>query len=366
MKRFVLLLLSAVIILGLVSCGKNSTDTSKGYFGEGSANGQSKEPNGNYVALNDIVFSSDFFEGLAIVALKEDQETYYVIDKTGKIIFSISNDDLSNNGIVQSNLQYASPYVGEHHKNEKILLFNGIIYEIIYDKLENSISPEDVGATSFLSSRDGYIVAEKITSDYATTKKELGILNMDLEWISPLSEETYNLYRSAGWEPFWNDLLGTNESSTETFDFNTITNHVRHTNFVDGKAGVIMENLETRECYVSVIDTQGNFLFAPTKFERSGSIPNLQIFFDGNIVVVSYSTNGTKMDPLKIYSYNLDGETVGTFDTGAAGLCQSDSSMVSFSYSDGVIVFRITKDMYSAYYRRSDVRYYTVEFNQLF
>jgi len=374
MKKIFAFLLTLITVFALISCDvlqKENTDgmvenkkegtTSDNHDTVDSGDGHSKDGSAMYVAVNDIVFSSDFSEGLAVIALKEDMENFYVIDKTGKVIFTIKNDDLTNNGMCQNSISYSAGM--NLYKNGKMLFIDGLVY----DTIGNVITPEQVGATSFLYIKDGkYIVAEKINSTYDSMKTELGVLDMNLTWISPLSEENNNRYiRYDENIEFWESILGGNQNNIEDFDFGTITNHVEHTKFVNGKAGVMMYNRQSSEVFVSIIDSQGNFLFTPQKLDGEGTLLNPSLYFDGNMLVSSARSNGFSSLPLTVCCYNLNGEKIGSFDSVSAGLCKSNSDSVTFSYNDGVIVFRISKGTYSEYNRQSKVKYYNCDFKEL-
>ncbi len=378
MKKTIALLLAFITVLLLISCNMDSTKNTDAAKNDGGTNENEKspensdeisegeqpnDPNAKYIAVEDVVFTSDFFEGFAIVALREDLENFYVIDKSGKVAFTIKNDDFTNNAICQNAVSYSANM--KPYKNGKMLFVDGFIY----DTVGNVITPEQVGVTSFLNIKDGkYIVAEKISSTYDSMKTELGVLDMNLTWISALSEENNEHYDRRYDEniEFWESILGENQNSSDDFNFETITNHVEHTKFVNGKSGVLMYNRQSGECFVSVIDNQGNFLFAPTKIDSSGSLLNPCIYFDGNIVVASVRSNGSASTPLKVSCFDLTGANIGSFDSVSAGLCKSNSDSVTFSYNDGVVLFRIRKGTYSEYYRQSEVRYYTCDFKELF
>ena len=374
MKKIFAFLLTLIAVFTLISCdvlqkertdgmGENKKEgtTSDNHDTIASGDGHSKDPSAKYIAVNDIVFSSDFSEGLAVIALKEDMENFHVIDKIGKVIFTIKNDDLTNNGIRQNSISYSAGM--NLYKNGKMLFIDGLVY----DTIGNVIAPKQVGATSFLYIKDGkYIVAEKISSTYDSMKTELGVLDMNLTWISPLSEENNNRYVRYGENiEFWESILGDNENNIDNFDFGTITNHVEHTKFVNGKAGVMMYNRQSGEVFVSIIDSQGNFLFTPQKLDGDSTVLNPLLYFDGNTLVASARSSGYSSLALSVCCYNLSGEKIGSFDSVSAGLCKSNSDSVTFSYNDGVIVFRISKGTYSEYNRQSKVKYYNCDFKEL-
>lgn len=83
-----------------------------------------------------------------------------------------------------------------------LMLFNGNIY----DKSGKVTTPESLGVTSFIKWDGTYLLAEKITSDYASTKKELGVLNKTLEWVLPLAEAHDTIYAESE-DAFYNLLI---------------------------------------------------------------------------------------------------------------------------------------------------------------
>lgn len=334
-----------------------------------------KDPDAQYVSVSDIVFSSDYHEGLAVIALRADKNNYYVIDKEGKIIFSIPNDNLSNNassqnsiliGLSSNYLYYrnGNEYKLSHYINGKMLFADGAIY----DNKGNKFLPEDYGVTCFKEIDSSYIVAEKITSDYSSSKKEIGILDTNFKWVSPLSETNYVLYRN-DYRQFWISTIGEKPTNATTrYEPINITNYLKHTDYIDGKAGVLMYNGESREYFVSIIDSNNNFLFTPTKVDGNG-LRNVDIYYNGNHIIVSKMSNtssGTKDSPIYLYCYNRNGEMIKKIDTLSLGICTSNGSSVTYSFSDGVIVFRIKNGTYSEYERVSQVKYYTINCEELF
>lgn len=205
MKRLFALILAVVLILSFAGCGDDAgSKTDMDPENEDSSQientqnepsmpeeGGNKEPEDNAdpndepdISMEDIVYSSVFSERLAIVCLREDMDTAYVINKQGKLQFTfpvIKADNFQGSDV--RNLRFENG----------VFVYNGQCYR----SNGTVISPEDVGATSFLMLYNGqYIIAERITSDYASSAKELGVLNLDLEWVVSPSEGYYELYNS--------------------------------------------------------------------------------------------------------------------------------------------------------------------------
>ena len=222
-----------------------------------------------YVNVEDIVLSSAYSEGLAVVNLKSEKNIAYVIDKSGKIIFSFELEEESA----------YRPYTVRNMAFQKgLLVYNGICY----DKTGRVILPESAGVTSFLEIADGeYIIAEKVVADYANAKKELGVMNMNFEWIVPLGEGAYNLYYSnsiRAHEFFWEEVVRSKDDVIKAFQFDEYspndgvylsngtvltpenTNVVEFLGVYEGKYILAMATQST----VGVMNLNGVWLLEPT------------------------------------------------------------------------------------------------------
>lgn len=210
-KTLCILCLVAALTALFVSCGeKKQSDTPEGQTTTQNATQGITPGNTPDVKMEDIVFSSVYSDGVAVINLRDEKNTAYVIDKNGKIVFDFPLED-----------GYSSYTIDSMQFQNGLLVYNGICY----DKTGKVISPESVGATAFLTIEDGkYIVAEKITADYSTSKKELGVLNTNWEWIVPLGEGAYSLYHSnstAAKDFFWNEVVRSDATVKKIFMFDS-------------------------------------------------------------------------------------------------------------------------------------------------
>ena len=155
----------------------------------------------------DVVFSSPFSNGRAVVNLIDEKDKAYVIDKNGKIVFDI---DLEPN-FVSSTIKYMNFENG-------LLYYNGVCYDVDGTKY----TADMFGGTKIVGVHDKkYIVIEKITSDYASAKTELGILDYDFKWILPFSEANYSLYHTnltTASDFFWYEMVEKRSSGTKIYE----------------------------------------------------------------------------------------------------------------------------------------------------
>ena len=189
------------------SAGGGSTPTPD----EGGSNpdGGGSTPDGGSTAdvnEEDIVFSSPFANGRAVINITDEPYKAYVIDKNGKIVFSF---DLNPNESA-STVNYLSFENG-------LLLYDGICYDVNGTKY----TADTFGGTEFVGLHDGkYIAIKKLTSDYASAKLELGLLDYNFNWILPMSECNYNLYTTNSISAnnfFWNEIVERNSSETKIY-----------------------------------------------------------------------------------------------------------------------------------------------------
>ncbi len=312
---------------------------------------EADKSSGEYIKSEDIVFSSAYFEGIAMVAKREDKDNFYFIDKNGEIIFKIPNKNKQNNAVSQS--ARCKSFSG--FSNGKTLQ-DGVLYE----RTGKSILPKDVGATDFVTIiRGSYIIALNIISDYSSATMQMGILNTKLEWVIPLSEENYKRYQEDD-DWFLEDL----DSETIIYYTPQITNLSSWSGFVDGNAAVLMINPETKERFLSVIDEKEAFAFDPVKITLPQGVVGTSVYFDGEHIIVAARTNtsfGTEANPIYLLSYNKRGEKTSELSTSSF-----DAETVTPLYNEGVIVFELKHGQYSAYYRDSEVVYYNYELKKMF
>lgn len=504
MKKLLALILAALMLFSTAACnttpnsisnsGKNSENAgNNGNTTNNNPNNTNNSQNSSNINVEDIVFSSIYSDGVAIVNLRDEEGKAYVIDKQGNIIFDFQ--------IAEYNTDSTVNYL---RFENGLLVYNGKCY----DTKGNVTAPESVGATAFVALERGkYIIAEKITSTYDSAKKELGVLDTSFKWILPLKEGYYDLYHSYS-DFFWNDVIlstnntkkaikpdysdvvyfsnGTtiapndinaesflkvyenkyilakgdnntlgllsadgewllsptddfwntyrdswsfsvdirkdflvcefsdsysiptisdgrfvleetqertsgvlyynilaktnrfdkpdgfdnvsndNTNTSEKFDFNSITNHYEHTEFINGKAAVALWNSTVSELYVTVVDENGTFLFEPVKTDIT-ELPSFgsPFYFDGNYIVLANRAScgsGNLNASMTLYTFDVNGKKIAEWKASD----NLDTWSCSFQYNDGVIVFWLISGQYSNYYRESRVKYYTFDFKPLF
>lgn len=242
------------------------------------------------ISVEDIVFSSVYSDGVAIVNLINEEKKAYVINKQGNILFDFPLMENQSAGAVN------------HMKFQNGLL---IYNNKCYDTKGNITSPESVGATSFYAFEKGkYIIAERITSTYDSAKKELGVLNTDFEWIVPLKEGFYELYHnntSSSHDFFWNEVVYSTSNEKKAY----LDSYYRNIYFSDG---TIMSPADVGATDLDLYG--GKYIFADTGiiYDFNGNI--LLDLFD--IDILHYAdVNSLKIrnDFLVIaYNYYVDTE----------------------------------------------------------
>lgn len=336
MKKFLALFFAIIMILSVASCGSSSDDNSgvsnnagtnatvdngadngsgNGESGSGSGNGGSEPTGTPDIKMEDIVFSSVFAHGVAIVNLRDDANKAYVINKAGKKIF-----DLDITESQASSIRYLEFENG-------LLVYGGKCYDA-----DGTVTlPESVGATSFVALEEGkYIIAEKITSSYDTSKKELGVLNTDFEWIVPLKEGYYELYHSNStmlYDFFWNSVVYANDDSPKfinpDYDDNIYMSNgeilnpqkVNMNRFLDIYDGKYI--LALGESTLGVLNMNGDWVYGPSAelFAKYEDWEN-KVYIAGDFVVVenndTYSPNCgiTYYDILNKTSSTISGESI--------------------------------------------------------
>ncbi len=376
MKKFAALLLAVLLAFSLFSCTTNSS-TAPRHTGKKLA-GQ-------------ITGASSFSDGLAFVSIDENEEKTYCINKKGYIVFELDKD-LTVMGDIYN--RFINGYA---------LVENGICNtkgKIVY--------PQDVGATTFygIALEGGYILTEKVTSDYQNTRKELGVMNTDFKWVLEPSEDLYNevgdslfetsalntesfysdgfiyfaevkkfldvktgelldpisveqpsntwqIYRKSMYDIQYVDL--NEEVMVDLSEHDNITNV---TQFVNDKAAVLFYNKSARKHYFTVIDTSGTFLFEPVEtqpFESIDSYGIASLEFNGECIVISNDLGLGSCN--HIQSYNSKGEFMGELKTSTLPY---SNYMYSWEFKDNVISVRGGYGSSHCFY------YYNPDFTPLF
>lgn len=284
-KLLCILCLLLALTFVFVSCGDpapetpNVDDTTTGSNGQtpGGNNNSGNTPGGDQngggavaeadVNVEDIVFSSAYSEGVAVINLRAEENTAYVIDKNGKIIFNFPLED-----------GYSSYTIRNMKFQNGLLIYGGKLYA----KDGTVILPESVGATAFVEYDGTHVIAEKITSDYASSKKELGVLNAELSWVVSPTEGCYELYHSntsSAQDFFWNEIVNSSDNTKKVFKFDDYSTN-KNIYFSDGTVltpasvnviefQALYENkyLLAKPSYdsVGVMDLDGNWVLEPTE-----------------------------------------------------------------------------------------------------
>ena len=270
---------------------------------------------------------------------------------------------------------------------------------LISDVIKDSISEDDIWEVYLYGSDNNkYIlvkVHQRLTRVYPSSDENnesrgsehvYAVLGRDLNWILTgvvgevkikgdylkVSGEHKNGYYDLRTKEFSTDEPSDftendgNIEVTDGFDFSSITNFYKATDFVDGKAAVAIWNREAYEMYITVVNENGEFQFAPVKTPIK-ELPSfyLPLYFDGNYVVISDEIGcgtGHINNFMTLYTYNARGEKVAEWKASD----NLDTWNCSFEYKDGVVVFWLISGQYSDYYRQSRVKYYTHDFKPLF
>ncbi len=352
LKRLFVGFLCICIALGLCACG--SAQNGSGNQATPSA-GESISHSGKKVE-GTITKGSVFSEGLAFVLMNNDREKIYCINKEGYIVFEVSGD-FSNTYALES-LIFKGGYV--------------LIMGNAYDTKGNCTTPESVGATKFYHTafEGGYILAEKTTADYSSTKKELGVMGTDFKWIVEPSEALYqklegylrslealnceyyyyNDYICFGTQFLnlktgtltekvdfempastligYTDLTFRDKQENIVIDLSGLTNisWVLGCEYTNGKAPVLFNNTDAGTLYFTFVNEKGEFLFEPKKIESMSKVG--KFCFDGENLLIVDSATGAK----HIQSYNSSGEFLGELKPETLGYAS-----YSCDISDGVI-----------------------------
>ena len=376
MKKMISWILAILLALSLSACtdilpkpnGNSSSGTNSNT--ENNGNNQEKKKISGTIEVGTV-----FSDGLALVRLVGDENTTYCIDKEGYIVFEAD---------------IGSGSFGTGFRNGY-----AIISGKIYDRTGESTAPEDVGATEFYLTiaEHGYILATKITSDFTGTKKELGILNEDFNWIVSPSEELYQglftdhgspyvstysnhyLYLP-GSDSYLNILTGKiSETEPEDFvsdpelryiyggtyrdeDANIVIDLREYDtiafggSFVDEKAVIVFKNQVSKydyKYYYTIIDKDGVFAFDPVEIDLINVEADMS--FDGEYVVFESQTV-TAHNTCYYACYNSNGEFEGKAEI---------SRRKSISLCEGIIK-AYEKDLYGP----DSTYYYNPDFTPLF
>lgn len=297
-----------------------------------------------YLKMEEIAAASRFREGIAMVGKKGDADNFYFIDKTGKILFSHPHTKKT------LSLQKLCEAFSGFSNGKAIDSATGALW----DTDGTAVQPEDVGVTKFLEIKLGeYIIAEKVTSDYISTKTELGVLNYALEWVVPLSESNRAAYEE---DPYF--FLEESERPpiyAPAPIIPEIENLIKQGTTWREKTPVAMQNPTTMDVYVSVIDESGEFLFPPVKVDlRPYSFWYIELDLNDEHLVVSIMNNlyaATDAQPIYSTSYDMQGNKLGEINT-----AEFFDGYVTMQIHEGTLVFNTT----------SGATYYTTDFQKLF
>jgi len=187
MKKLIALLLVIANLGVLAACDKKDAGDSKS---DNKATETSKKKSNSEVEDTGVKISSDlsagsvFSDGLALVEVDGEKDKTYCINKKGNIVFEV-DEDISVDGMLDP-FENGYLVIGYGDKN------------CLYNEKGEITYPEDVGVTGFssIAIEDGYIIVEKVTADYSSTKKELGVMDLDFNWIVKPSEELYKSFEN--------------------------------------------------------------------------------------------------------------------------------------------------------------------------
>lgn len=378
MKKLITLFLCTVMFISaFTGCGvvgdksKNTTESNVKHTG--------KKING------EIIAASSFSEGLAFVCVDNNQEKTYCINKDGYIVFEL-DENISINGEISDKFTNGFAVLNAHSTNKNILC----------DTNGNIKTPEDIGVSNFseLGLEGGYLIVEKITSDYSSSKKEMGVMNTNFEWVVDLSESIYNeiggiqitpLYNNSF---FYNDIcyfdycekclnLKTGEVSynvdfelpsnlwqsytdctyrdyneNTVLDLSNVDNLTNVGKFIKGKAPVKFYNEQSGTYFFTLINETGEFLFEPIEADKIANIS-----FDGEyIVIIGDIVRSNK----NLKCYDTNGTLLGQLDTSTIAKNYSYTCEVS----DGVITVWASYNNLQTY--SSKCYYFNPDFTELF
>lgn len=381
MKKILALILVVAALLAMTACGgesnvanpDNNTDVTTTTGGSG-VQDVVIEHTGKKIE-GKITGASVYSEGLAFVSVDNNKDKTYCINEEGYIVFELDFRTVDAMGKIYSRFVNGLALVGD----------------AICDTKGNLTMPEDVGATTFcdIALEGGYIVAEKITSDYSSSKKELGVMNTKFEWVVNPSEDLYNItggvsmiatsnncfyyndyfyfegtkvylnlktgetteqidnFPSSQWMGSYKGFYDLNNNEMLNLESYETLNMAIGSSFIGGKAPVRFINTETNKYYFTVINEAGEFLFEPIetiKFEK--------FVYDGETILVLSNAVSAKT----IVSYNLQGEKLGQIDTDTVATNHNFTCRLN----DGIVVLNGGSNFKYVNY------YYNTDFTSLF
>lgn len=389
MKKLLAIILSISIIASFTACNgtkrnENDNKTNSIINADSPSSKQEIEHTGKKIS-GQITAASTFSEGLAFVCLDGDKEKTYCINKDGYIVFEI-DINISGLGKIEDKFVNGLAVLKSQQNTGRVLC----------DTKGNITTPEDLGVTNFcgLALEGKYIIVEKITASYDSSKKEIGVINTDFEWVVELSESIYDQLGDVMLQPsnttsfYYNDFcyfennkkylnLKTGEV-TDTVDFilpsnkwkcytdNTyrdynenilldlsdVPNALAYTygiGFVNGKTPIRFHNKETGTYFFNIIDEKGEFLFDPIELSKIEAF-----YFDGDYLLVIDNYMGSQKN---IKCYDTKGNLLGELDTYSIEKNRSYNCEIS----DGIIT------IYSSYsYSNYKCYYYNTDFTELF
>jgi len=370
-KLIVLEIIVLFIAVGLLlSFWGNSKLSDDNENGKGSGTSAEKY-NPPDIKMEEISMGTVFSEGMAFVQINNDEETTYCIDEKGNIVFELN--------------EHIELYMSSEtckFKNGLALLQgqddDGLSVRIFCDKKGKITYPADVGVSKFYGKAldGGYIIAERVTSSYNASKKEIGVMDTDFQWIVQPSGELYEKMineEKYGYEPhitdgsyYYKDTLYCSQSGSYLnlktgelmqeasfvepasswrdvstyFDgnvyldsngnvklnMNDVTNFYKKTAFINDKAVVSFWNKETDSYYFTLIDEKGRFTFEPVMMDYCNNPIGA---YDGKETILICENDGVNT---RLYSYDITGKQLGKTQTGYSEACVNDGIISTFDY----------------------------------
>lgn len=312
----------------------------------------------------DVIATSVISEGIAVVSCDKNSTTCYGIGLDGTIKFEL---DLSSD----FNLRNLSDCA---FVNGLMLIDGGFC-----DMKGNMTYPKDVGVSNFyaVALEEGYIFADVITASYDGTKTKMGIMDTSFQWLVEPNEEIYQeLGTSLGMHIpndgcycidgyvyisrikkfvkldtgiVLNDAEGPQRQPSHSWsrsrvaysdrNGNVVLDLTGHKNlqsngkFVNGVGTLVFYNEQAKQHFITAIDENGEFLFAPVQFDEQGKgTGKVSIATDGTIIIAYEDYYGAGV----VRSYDMMGNLLGEIDAETL-----DDNSISVSIEDGVIVFRL-------------------------
>ena len=216
-KTLAFILIAAMLIasaLTLASCN-SSSDGTTGSKGTEPTSGTTSGTNGNNNNNNnnsnnnsnnntntpsaesdlsklDVTYASPFSEGKAFVRNGDDYTHLHCIDKTGKILFTLTHPDEDG----------AIDVIEGFHNGIAALNFNVLSGAWLCNEKGEIIKPDSIDATAFdISETDefsidlfkaGYFIAKKTTTDFTGSVDEFAVVDSKLNVVVDFSEDFNN------------------------------------------------------------------------------------------------------------------------------------------------------------------------------